>query len=78
SHAEHLEAVVFMVQKEVADRLCAAPGSRMYGVPSVKLAWYATAQPAGTVSASVFWPAPRIASALNPSERRRLQALASA
>jgi 16S rRNA (adenine1518-N6/adenine1519-N6)-dimethyltransferase len=53
-----------MVQKEVADRLCAAPGSRTYGVPSVKLAWYADARPAGVVSASVFWPAPRVASGL--------------
>ena len=53
-----------MVQKEVADRLCAPPGGRLYGVPSVKLAWYATAQSAGTVSASVFWPEPRVASGL--------------
>ena len=65
-----IERGLVMVQKEVADRLCAAPGSRMYGVPSVKLAWYATAQPAGTVSASVFWPAPRIASGLVRFRRR--------
>ncbi|MFI0433955.1 MAG: 16S rRNA (adenine(1518)-N(6)/adenine(1519)-N(6))-dimethyltransferase RsmA, partial [Candidatus Nanopelagicales bacterium] len=59
-----IERGLVMVQKEVADRLCAAPGSRVYGVPSVKLAWYADAAPAGTVSASVFWPAPRVASGL--------------
>lgn len=59
-----------MVQKEVADRLCAQPGNRTYGVPSVKLAWYAQAQPAGVVSASVFWPAPRVASGLVRFERR--------
>lgn len=53
-----------MVQKEVADRLCAQPGSRTYGVPSVKLAWYAEAHDAGNVSAQVFWPVPRVASGL--------------
>ena len=53
-----------MVQKEVADRLCAPPGSRVYGVPSVKLAWYAAAHDAGSVSAQVFWPVPRVASGL--------------
>ena len=53
-----------MVQKEVADRLCAPPGSRTYGVPSVKLAWYADAHDAGNVSAQVFWPVPRVASGL--------------
>ena len=40
-------------QAEVADRLCAPPGSRVYGAPSVKLAWYATARPAGTVPRTV-------------------------
>lgn len=59
-----LRGGLVMVQREVADRLCAPPGSRVYGVPSVKLAWYATATSAGTVSASVFWPAPRVASGL--------------
>ncbi len=53
-----------MVQAEVADRMCAAPGSRTYGVPSVKLAWYGTARRVGTVSRSVFWPAPNVDSAL--------------
>ncbi len=53
-----------MVQAEVADRMCAQPGSRTYGVPSVKLAWYGTARRAGTVSRSVFWPAPNVDSAL--------------
>jgi 16S rRNA (adenine1518-N6/adenine1519-N6)-dimethyltransferase len=53
-----------MVQAEVADRMCAAPGSRTYGVPSVKLAWYGTARRAGAVSRSVFWPAPNVDSAL--------------
>ncbi|WP_433056313.1 16S rRNA (adenine(1518)-N(6)/adenine(1519)-N(6))-dimethyltransferase RsmA [Dactylosporangium sp. CS-033363] len=53
-----------MVQKEVADRLTAGPGSRVYGVPSVKLAWYATAKQAGRVPASVFWPVPNVESGL--------------
>ena len=53
-----------MVQSEVADRICAPPGSRVYGAPSVKLAWYASARRAGSVSRSVFWPAPNVDSAL--------------
>ena len=53
-----------MVQAEVADRLAAPPGSRVYGVPSVKLAWYGAARRAGAVSRSVFWPAPNVDSAL--------------
>jgi 16S rRNA (adenine1518-N6/adenine1519-N6)-dimethyltransferase len=53
-----------MVQAEVADRLCAGPGSRVYGAPSVKLAWYATARPAGTVPRMVFWPVPNVDSKL--------------
>ena len=51
-----------MVQKEVADRLTAGPGSRVYGVPSVKLAWYADARQAGRVPPSVFWPVPNAVS----------------
>jgi 16S rRNA (adenine1518-N6/adenine1519-N6)-dimethyltransferase len=53
-----------MVQAEVADRMCAGPGSRVYGTPSVKLAWYADARPAGTVPRSVFWPVPNVDSKL--------------
>ena len=67
----HLLAVVpalarglVMVQAEVADRMCAPPGSRVYGGPSVKLAWYATARSAGTVPRSVFWPVPNVDSRL--------------
>jgi 16S rRNA (adenine1518-N6/adenine1519-N6)-dimethyltransferase len=59
-----IERALVMVQAEVADRMCAQPGSRIYGVPSVKLAWYATARRAGTVSRSVFWPVPNVDSAL--------------
>ena len=65
-----LERGLVMVQAEVADRLCAAPGSRVYGAPSVKLAWYAAARPAGTVSRSVFWPVPNVDSRLVAFTRR--------
>lgn len=53
-----------MVQAEVAERLCAPPGSKAYGVPSVKAAWYAEVTPAGSVPRTVFWPAPRVDSGL--------------
>jgi 16S rRNA (adenine1518-N6/adenine1519-N6)-dimethyltransferase len=53
-----------MVQKEVADRLTAAPGSKVYGGPTVKLAWFAQARPAGRVPPGVFWPVPNVDSGL--------------
>jgi len=59
-----------MVQKEVADRLTAGPGSKVYGVPSVKLAWYADAKPAGKVPPAVFWPVPNVDSGLVAFTRR--------
>lgn len=59
-----LQRGLVMVQAEVADRLAAAPGSKVYGVPSVKVAWYAAATRAGAVPASVFWPAPNVESGL--------------
>jgi 16S rRNA (adenine1518-N6/adenine1519-N6)-dimethyltransferase len=61
-----------MVQAEVADRLAAKPGSKTYGVPSIKVAWYATAARVGTVSPTVFWPVPNIESGLVAIERREL------
>ncbi|GAA2641169.1 16S rRNA (adenine(1518)-N(6)/adenine(1519)-N(6))-dimethyltransferase RsmA [Paractinoplanes durhamensis] len=59
-----LRGGLVMVQKEVADRLTAGPGSKVYGVPSVKLAWYAEAKPAGKVPPAVFWPVPNVDSGL--------------
>jgi 16S rRNA (adenine1518-N6/adenine1519-N6)-dimethyltransferase len=59
-----------MVQAEVADRLSARPGGKVYGVPSVKMAWYADARRAGTVGRSVFWPAPNVDSGLVAFTRR--------
>jgi 16S rRNA (adenine1518-N6/adenine1519-N6)-dimethyltransferase len=53
-----------MVQAEVADRICAPPGSRVYGAPSVKVAWFAAARPAGAVPRTVFWPVPNVDSRL--------------
>ncbi|MBP2340749.1 16S rRNA (adenine1518-N6/adenine1519-N6)-dimethyltransferase [Saccharothrix coeruleofusca] len=59
-----LRTGLVMVQAEVADRMAAGPGGKVYGVPSVKLAWYADAHRAGPVSRSVFWPVPNVDSAL--------------
>jgi len=59
-----LRRVLVMVQAEVAQRLAAAPGSRVYGVPSVKAAWYASVRRAGPVSRRVFWPEPNVDSEL--------------
>jgi len=61
---------VVMVQAEVADRMCAGPGSRVYGAPSAKLAWFAAARLAGTVPRSVFWPVPNVDSRLVAFTRR--------
>lgn len=59
-----------MVQLEVADRLVAPPGSKTYGVPSAKLAWYASAALVGKVPPKVFWPVPNVDSGLVRIERR--------
>lgn len=59
-----------MVQAEVADRMAAGPGSKVYGVPSVKIAWYAEARRVATVPRSVFWPVPNVDSALVLLTRR--------
>jgi 16S rRNA (adenine1518-N6/adenine1519-N6)-dimethyltransferase len=61
---------VVMVQAEVADRMCAGPGSRVYGAPSAKLAWFAAARSAGTVPRTVFWPVPNVDSKLVEFTRR--------
>ncbi|GAB2969801.1 16S rRNA (adenine(1518)-N(6)/adenine(1519)-N(6)) -dimethyltransferase RsmA [Nocardioides montaniterrae] len=53
-----------MVQSEVADRLAAPPGSKTYGVPSAKAAWYADVRRAGAIGRNVFWPAPNVDSGL--------------
>ena len=65
-----LERGLVMVQAEVADRLAAPPGSRTYGVPSVKAAWYADVRRVGNVGRNVFWPAPNVDSGLVGWTRR--------
>ena len=65
-----LRRVLVMVQSEVADRLAAPPGSRTYGVPSVKAAWYADVRRAGAIGRAVFWPAPNVDSGLVALTRR--------
>ena len=60
----NLNRFLVMVQKEVADRLTAGPGSKVYGTPSLKLAWYGRATQAGRIGRHVFWPAPNVDSAL--------------
>ncbi|MFE9244471.1 16S rRNA (adenine(1518)-N(6)/adenine(1519)-N(6))-dimethyltransferase RsmA [Nocardiopsis sp. NPDC006938] len=65
-----LKRVLVMVQAEVADRITATPGGRIYGVPSAKVAWYADARRAGAVGRNVFWPAPNVDSGLVELVRR--------
>jgi 16S rRNA (adenine1518-N6/adenine1519-N6)-dimethyltransferase len=65
-----LQRGLVMVQAEVAERMCAGPGSRVYGTPSVKLAWYGEARPAGPVPRTVFWPVPNVDSRLVAFTRR--------
>ena len=61
---DSIQTGLVLVQAEVAHRLAAAPGSKIYGVPSAKLAWYADARMAGDVGRSIFWPVPNVDSAL--------------
>lgn len=70
---DNLNSFLVMVQKEVADRLAAAPGNKIYGTPSVKLAWYGTAERVGAIGRNVFWPAPNVDSALVKFTRNATQ-----
>jgi 16S rRNA (adenine1518-N6/adenine1519-N6)-dimethyltransferase len=65
-----IERVMVMVQLEVAERLAAPPGSKIYGVPSLKAAWYADVELVGRVGRNVFWPAPNVDSGLVSLLRR--------
>ncbi len=67
------EALV-MVQLEVAERIAAKPGSKVYGAPSVKAAWYGSSELAGRISRRVFWPEPNVDSALVRVRRDRVRA----
>lgn len=64
-----LETVLVMVQAEVGQRLAARPGSKVYGAPSAKAAWYGRWSTAGTISRQVFWPVPNVDSILVAFER---------
>ena len=63
-HFPSIRSGVVMVQAEVGHRLAAAPGSKVYGSPSVKAAWYGEWRTAGQVSRQVFWPVPNVDSVL--------------
>ncbi|WP_424892045.1 16S rRNA (adenine(1518)-N(6)/adenine(1519)-N(6))-dimethyltransferase RsmA [Streptomyces sp. XH2] len=65
-----IERTLVMVQAEVADRLAARPGNKVYGVPSVKANWYAEVKRAGAIGRNVFWPAPNVDSGLVSLVRR--------
>ncbi|WP_417216961.1 16S rRNA (adenine(1518)-N(6)/adenine(1519)-N(6))-dimethyltransferase RsmA [Arthrobacter sp.] len=69
-HFPTLRHGLVMVQDEVADRLCAGPGTKTYGIPSLKAAWYARMRKAGVIGMNVFWPAPKIHSGLVGFERQ--------
>ncbi|GAB2770158.1 16S rRNA (adenine(1518)-N(6)/adenine(1519)-N(6))-dimethyltransferase RsmA [Terrabacter sp. AAH1] len=70
-HFPTIERVLVMVQLEVAERLAATPGGKIYGVPSLKAAWYADVELAGRVGRNVFWPAPNVDSGLVSLRRRK-------
>jgi 16S rRNA (adenine1518-N6/adenine1519-N6)-dimethyltransferase len=63
-HFPSIQTGLVLVQAEVAHRLAAEPGSKIYGIPSAKLAWYADSALAGNVGRNIFWPAPNVDSAL--------------
>ena len=65
-----LRSVLVMVQLEVAERLAAGPGTKVYGVPSVKAGWWAEVRLAGRIGRTVFWPAPNVDSGLVRMVRR--------
>src|ERR687893_2897826 len=73
-----LRSGLVMVQAEVASRLAAPPGSRDYGVPSAKVAWFAEVRRAGLVPRTVFWPVPNVDSGLVALTRRRPPATTAA
>lgn len=72
-HFPSIRSGVVMVQAEVGHRLAAEPGSKVYGGPSAKAAWYGKWRIAGTVSRQVFWPVPNVDSVLVGFERDAVQ-----
>jgi len=72
-HLPSLRSGVVMVQAEVGQRIAAGPGSKVYGAPSVKAAWYGLWRTAGTVSRQIFWPVPNVDSILVGFERHETE-----
>jgi 16S rRNA (adenine1518-N6/adenine1519-N6)-dimethyltransferase len=72
-HFASIRAGVVMVQSEVGQRVAAEPGSKIYGAPSVKAAWYGSWRTAGQVSRQVFWPVPNVDSILIAFERHEAE-----
>ncbi|MFW0121735.1 16S rRNA (adenine(1518)-N(6)/adenine(1519)-N(6))-dimethyltransferase RsmA [Rothia sp. CCM 9419] len=70
THISSLHHALVMVQEEVAQRLAAVPGSKIYGVPSLKASWFCEVSQAGIIGKNVFWPAPKINSGLVSFTRR--------
>ena len=68
-HFPSIQRGLVMVQAEVGERVAAGPGSKVYGSPSIKAAWYGTFTTAGKVSRQVFWPVPNVDSILVRFER---------
>lgn len=71
-HFASIQTGLVLVQAEVAHRLAAGPGSKVYGIPSVKLAWYADAVLAGNIGRNIFWPVPNVDSALVYFAKRKV------
>lgn len=69
-HAANIDRIVILVQREVAERLLAGPGSRIYGIPSIITSLHASGSIAFTVAPTVFYPAPSVASAVVELVRR--------
>jgi len=70
AHVPEIDRMLVLVQREVAERLAAPPGSKAYGIPSVKVAYWADADVVGRVPPTVFVPQPRVESALVRLRRR--------
>jgi 16S rRNA (adenine1518-N6/adenine1519-N6)-dimethyltransferase len=68
-HFPSIQRGLVMVQAEVGERIAAGPGSKVYGSPSIKAAWYGAFTTAGKVSRQVFWPVPNVDSILVRFER---------
>ncbi len=71
-HFASLQTGLVMVQAEVGQRIAADPGSKIYGSPSIKAAWYGKWRTAGQVSRQVFWPVPNVDSILVRFDRGEL------